>query len=199
MFLGLCLLISSCKKDTASSTSQTAGTTSFLSSIRNYSPQTLVIDSLTYDTTHRLAVFSEYEYDTTSGSPEVDSIIVVFSFKPNTTVPNSYTYNDIPEGTINDIHTLSYDGNNRIIKDTSLSGSGFVTYYSYPNNNIASTLLFDGTVQNNQIDTLYISNGNITMANTYYPNIEGTADSLEGGLQLGYSSYANPTYNSTIT
>ncbi len=80
-----------------------------------------------------------------------------------------------------------------------LSGSGFVVYFSYPNGNIATTVLFDGTPQNNQIDTLFISNGNISAAHIYFPNDAGTADSLEAAVKFGYSSNNNPAYHAAIS
>jgi hypothetical protein len=190
----LFLFFISCHKTGSSNSNSSAY---YLSSVTNVSPQQKVVDSFTYDSSHRLARFAQYAYDSTSGTPQASYWTADFALPANgSAAPASYTF------TINstqDIHTLSYDGQGRITKDTSLSGSGFVTYYSYPNNNIATTVLFDGTPLNNQIDTLFISNGNVSSSHTYLPNNAGTADSLEGALSFGLSSLGNPAYHAAIS
>src|ERR1700753_919409 len=50
----------------------------------------------------------------------------------------------------------------------------------------------------NQLDTLYVSNGNVTDIHVWMPNNAGTADSLEGTLKFGYGGTANPPYHSNI-
>jgi hypothetical protein len=52
---------------------------------------------------------------------------------------------------------------------------------------------------NNQIDTIFVSNGNVSAVHTYMSNSTGTADSLVGALQFGFSSTANPLYHSALT
>lgn len=131
------------------------------------------------------------------GSPAAGSEIATFALPAGASAPpSSYTlsYNGIT-----DPHVLSYDGQGRISKDTSLSGSGFVVYFSYPNGNIATTVLFDGSPLNNQIDTLFMSDGNISAAHIYLPNDAGTADSLEAAVKYGHSSANNPAYHSAIS
>lgn len=185
-----------CKK--SNSPGNTPASSYYLSSVTDYSPQSRIIDSFTYDSSHRIARFAQYSYDTTSGSPVFYYWTADFTLPANGSAPSSYTYNYRAAGIINDVHPLSYDGQGRIIKDSSLSGSGFVTHYSYPNNNIASTVLFDGTPLNNQVDTLFMTNGNIGSERDYFPNNAGTADSLEGNVQVGYASIANPGYHAAI-
>jgi hypothetical protein len=196
LFLSLALLIGSCKK--SGSGNNKPSNSSYLSSASLRSSQTQVIDSFTYDNTHRLIVFAQYKYDTTSGSPVADGLIATFSYTGNSPVADHYTFVQLSSGANSDVHQLSYDGQNRILKDTSLSGSGYVTYFSYPGNNIVSRLLFDGTASNNQIDTVFLSNGNVSSQHIYYPNNAGTADSLSGSPQYGYSSSLNPLYHSEI-
>jgi hypothetical protein len=183
----------SCKK---SSSSNTNTSTYYLSSITSYSPQAKVVDSFTYDSAHRLARFAQYAYDSTGGTPQYGVATADFALPANSSAPPvSYVY------TLNghqEMHLLSYDAQGRIIKDTGTSGSGFVTYYSYPNNNIATTVLFDGTPMNNQVDTLFISSGNISAYHIYYPNNAGTADSLEGNIRFSYGSLNNPGYHAAI-
>jgi hypothetical protein len=52
---------------------------------------------------------------------------------------------------------------------------------------------------NNQIDTLFLSNGNVSNMRVYYPNDAGTADSLEGNVSFGFTSLTNPAYHSAMT
>jgi hypothetical protein len=196
LFLSLALLIGSCKK--SGSGSNKPSNSSYLSSVNIRSSQTQVIDSFTYDNAHRLTVFAQFKFDTTSGSPLADGLIATFAYTGNSQVADSYTFTQLSSGTNSDLHQLSYDGQNRIVKDTSLSGSGYVNYFSYSGNNIVSRLLFDGTAGNNQIDTVFLSNGNISSQHFYYPNNAGTADSLSGAPQYGYSSSLNPLYHSEI-
>lgn len=184
----------SCKKSGSSNNNSSAY---YLSSVINYSPHRRIVDSFTYDSSHRVARFAQYAYDSSTGTPAFASLTADFALPANGSAPpTSYTY------TANgnqDMHILSYDGQGRITKDTSLSGKGFVTYYSYPNNNIATTVLFDRTPFNNQIDTLFISNGNIGGYHIYFPNNAGTADSLEGVINFGFSSVTNPAYHAAIS
>lgn len=194
LFFSISIFIFSCKKDGANNPSSATG--SYLSSVKSYSAGQEIEDSFVYNDKHNVAEFLQLEYD---GAGNVtDSAVFVFSFGSDTTKPISYTFSQ--DGNPSDSHQLFYDGQNRISKDTSLSGSGFVTYYTYPNNNIASTILWDGTPgpSNNQIDTLFSTNGNITAEHQYYPNDEGTADSLEGNITYRFSSYANPAYYTAL-
>ena len=96
------------------------------------------------------------------------------------------------------IRLLSYDGQGRISKDTSMSGTGFVAYYTYPSNAIATTVYFEFDHSDHQIDTLYLSNGNISKEKIYYPNDARTADSLEGNTQYNYSGLTNPAWHSAV-
>ncbi|PWT71251.1 MAG: hypothetical protein C5B59_18595 [Bacteroidetes bacterium] len=189
----------SCNKDNSASGSSNSSTT-LLSSARFYTHSNQIVDSFSYDSAKRLVRFAQHGYDTSAGYPVQDSIITEFSFPTNHSLPDSYTYLDGRQG-IPVHHQLFYDAQNRIIKDTSASGTGFVTYYSYSENTIVSTVLFEGS--NNpgdyQIDTMFMSNGDIQREHIYYPNLSGTGDSLSANLFLGYSAYPNPGYQSSIS
>jgi hypothetical protein len=192
--LGLMIITGSCKKSSSGANKPT--NSYYVSSIKNYSPQSLVIDSFIYDGANRLTVYSQIDYDTTSGSPTYGEIDCYFSYSGTSPTPYGYTIGGNAE-----VHQLSYDGQNRISKDTAtstLSGQGYVTYYSYPANAIVSTVYFAGGFLDNQIDTNWISNGNISMEHIYFPNNAGTEDSLEAALQVGYISLLNPLYHAEI-
>jgi hypothetical protein len=190
----------SCKKtNSGGGGSSSDPNSTYLSSVISYSPQQKVVDSFSYDSLHRLIRFSQYDYDSTSGSPLYNSSSANFTYQDNATSPTRYVYSDTLLGNYDDIHILSYDAQERIAKDTSYSGSGFVTYYSYPNNNPAATVLFEGTIDDNQIDTLFLTNGNTTSEHVYTSDIPGQPDVLDGIVQYGFSSTATPAYHAPIT
>lgn len=192
----LCIIaISSCHKSNSSGNS--SGSAYFVSSTVTLTAGTRIVDSLAYDssTPERLTAFIQTKYDTTTGTPVLTVATTTFNPGSGSVPTTGYTYS-INGNTV--AHNLSFDNQNRVIKDTCPT-TGYVAYFSYPNGNIAATVLFDGLATDNQIDTLYMSGGNIAKANTWMPNDEGTADSLEGSLQFGYSSVVNPVYHSNIT
>jgi hypothetical protein len=191
------ILIFSCKKSNSGGSSSAA--TSYLSAVVSYSPQQKIVDSFYYDSTHQLDTFTQTIYDTTSGSPLYNSYTIQFIYQSPNTYPSYYNLYDVTYGNYGDYHLLSYDGQGRISRDTSLSGSGYVTYYSYPNNNIAAADLFEGTVQDNLIDTFYLTNGNISAETVYLSEIPGQPDQQQGYAQLTYSSTANPGYHAAVT
>ena len=196
VILGLALLAGSCKK--SGSGPNTPSNSSYVSSVRSHTTKAQLVDSFTYDNTHRLTVFAQYQYDTTSGTPFFDGLVATFSYTGTSQTPASYTFKQVSNGANSDLHKLYFDGQNRVVKDTSVSGSGYVNYFSYPGGNLVSRVLFDGTAGNNQIDTVFLSNGNMSTQHIYYPNYAGTADSLSGAPQYGYSSSLNPLYHPEI-
>jgi hypothetical protein len=193
--VGLSIVVFSCNK---AGVTTTPPVTSFLKTVKSYSPQTQIADSFVYDSTHAMAQLLRYTYDSTGIIPSVDSMEITFSFAPNAVLPDSYTYTDIPQSLNGEVHQLTYDNQNRIIKDTAIGGRGYVNYFVYSNNHITATTLFSGIITDNQIDSLILSNGNIAEERVYYPDNAGTADSLSGDSYFGYSSSANPAYYGPI-
>jgi hypothetical protein len=167
----------------------------YLSSATTYSPGTTVVDSFSYDSSNHVTQFSQFEYDTVGGTPAVKTWSAVFATTGTATPPPSYTYTSNGSS---QTHSLSYDGQSRITKDTCTS-TGYVAYYSYANGNIATTVLVNGSASNNEIDTIFVSNGNASAVHTYMSNSTGTADSLVGALNFGFSTTANPLYHSALT
>ena len=198
--LPLCIfglfLVFSCKKSNSGDNSAAAN--AYLSSVITYSPQSQIVDSFSYDSLLRLSQFSQLAFDSSSGFPQFASYLVDFTYDGNKTTPSGYTLIDISSGNFGDRHILSFDGQGRIVKDTSLSGSGYVGFYSYPGNNIASIVLFEGTAQNNVIDTLFMTNENMSEERVYNAQIPGQPDVLDGDILFGFSSTANPAYHHPI-
>lgn len=192
------LLVVSCKKSNSSHNSAGSAANSWVSSITSYSPtdQESIVDSFTYDSTHRIASYQQLGYDTSGGIAYTGNWSAIFALPAGTAPPATYT-NDLTG--VQEVHQLTYDAQGRILEDSSLGSSGWVIYFSYPNNNIAIDAYYDGTIANSLLDTLFMSNGNISGFHIYGPNNAGTADSLEGNLKLGFSGLANPCYHSAIT
>ncbi|HET6254358.1 MAG TPA: hypothetical protein VFE32_09800 [Puia sp.] len=187
----------SCKK--SNSGGGTPPTPYYLSSAVALSPQQRIVDSFHYDTLNRIDTFTQSIYDTTSGSPMFNTWMVQFAYQGADTRPSWYNYYDQPLGGYGDYHLLSYDTDDRIAKDTSLSGSGYVTYFSYPNNNIAATTFYEGTPDNNLIDTLYVGSGNIDREAVYFSDIPGQPDVQEANVHFTDASTANPAYHAAIS
>jgi hypothetical protein len=190
----LIFLFCACKK--SNSSNNNSNSNSWLSSITSWSPGSSIVDSFTYDSSHRVASFLQFENDTTSGNIATGNWSAVFSLPAASSAPPT-TYTNTLTGT-SELHQLLYDGQGRIIEDSSTGTSGWIIYFSYPGNNIAITALFDGTIADGFVDTLFPSGGNISNVHVYGPNNAGTADSLEAAIKFGYSSIANPAYHSAI-
>jgi hypothetical protein len=185
LFAPLLFLLFSCKKTPQS---QPYVTLPSLAYISNDQIGSHVVDSFVYNTDHdNLGEFWVVNYDTSIVVYQND-FSFIFYFSANNHLPDSCLYN----GT--DIHQLTYDNQNRIIKDT---GSGVVTYFTYPSNAIVCTEYSGGSVPA-IIDTLGLSNGNVVSEYYYVANISGTSDSSVSMEHYTYSSYANPLYSSAI-
>jgi hypothetical protein len=191
------IILYSCKKSNPGGS--TPPSPYYLSSAVASTTQRRIVDSFYYDTLHRVDTFTQTIYDTTSGTPVFNTWTIQFLYQDNNTQPSWYNYYDLPLGGFGDYHLLSYDANNRIAKDTSLSGSGEVTYYSYPNGNIATTILPEGTPENNFMDTMYISSGNISKEVLWISEIPGQPDAFAGDADFTYASYANPGYHAAFS
>lgn len=74
-----------------------------------------------------------------------------------------------------------------------------MVYYSYPGNNIAFEIKFEGTAQDNLIDTFYLANRNVSSEASYLSNIPGQPDLQEYDVQFTYASTANPGYHEAMT
>jgi hypothetical protein len=198
LFFGAILFFYSCKKNASPSTPTIDATKYYLSSVRNYTPGAVNIDSFTYNSGNLLTKYVQYAYQTSGGTTLSDSLTFVFSYSGSSPVPSSYTFSQPSQGTIDELHQLSYDGQNRVTKDFCPSRSDFFTNYTYPGSNEAGMLQFSSSGLDNQVDTLFFTNGNMTSQVIYFPNDAGTADSLEGTVKVSYSSYGNPAYHPEI-
>lgn len=167
----------------------------YLSSATTYTVGNRYVDSFSYDSSHYMTEFIQFHYDTTGGIATLSTITANFTSSGTAAPPASYTYT---VANVSQTHSLSYDGQGRITKDT-CSATGYVAYFSYPGGNIAINALLNGSTSNNQSDTIFVSNGNVSAVHNWVSNSAGTGDSLIGSLQFGFSSTANPLYHSALT
>src|SRR5215467_10821065 len=119
LFMAILFLIASCKKD--SSTPSQNGSSNYLSSVRMYSPKTQIVDSFLYDNNNRDATFAQYIYDSKYGNAISTSLLAVFSFPPNGNLPTGYQF-EIPSNNQFESHQLTFDNQNRVIKDSASPG-----------------------------------------------------------------------------
>jgi hypothetical protein len=174
-----------------------------------YLPQvhTKGVEIFGYNTKAQLATINLYSYDTSSGTPVIDSFIVSFTLTQAINPPSAYDevyhyQNDPPAGE-SEHHELFYDMQNRITIDsiTASSMNGFaVQHYLYDNtgNTTVQWLFGDpqtpGSYTINQIDTMFIQNENI-MTDINYSVTDGTLNHL---FTRSYSTHINPLYNTSL-
>lgn len=183
---------SSCKKDNNNSRPSTRP---YLSLIKYHYGRTLVVDSFFYDTEKRLTDFTQHRYDTNGTSVAQGRLAASFQYNSNDDIPHSYVLTGLSQI---ENHSLSFDSQNRIIKDTSLNGTHNVVYYSYSDVGISSAFLFGGDILDRQLDSIFIVNGNVSEERIYYSNNSPIAE-FSGSAQYEYSSSLNPTYQPAIT
>jgi hypothetical protein len=187
----------SCKKSNSSHTPTDVN--GWVSSISLYSPEfeERIIDSFIYDSSHRISTYRQLSYDSIYGYPQFATWSAIFSLPAGGKKPPD-SYKSDRTGT-QELHQLIYKAQGRITRDSSLGNSGWVIYFGYPSGKIAINAFFNGKVSNSTLDTLTLSNGNITGELIYQPNNAHTADSLQVILGQGYSGLANPSYHSSLT
>ena len=195
LYLSIALIfLYSCKK--SNSGSGTPSSEYYLSSTVVSVLGERFVDSFYYDTLHRINTFIQSMYDTpTVGSPYVSTWSVQFIYQGSNTWPSTYNFYPLYHR-YGGSHLLSYDADDRMIKDTCLNGTGVANYFSYPNNSIVITGVNGGPPSTSFANTFFISNGNVSCVAPYAPPIP--PDSL-GVLNLTYSSVANPAFHPLIS
>ena len=171
-----------------------------------YLPQThtKTIEVFGYNTKAQLETINIYSYDSSSGTPIIDSIFVSFNLTQGIYPPQGYNVRyhyqgDPPVGESN-YHELFYDNQNRVTIDsvTISDINGFPVQHFLYDNNGNSTVQWltqvPGNYAINQIDTLFIQNENIT-TDINYTTSNGTLNHL---FTRSYSTHINPLYNKIL-
>jgi hypothetical protein len=185
--IGFSVLFFSCSKTSITVPS----TSSLVASITQYGNLIRTVDSLKYDTSNNLTELVHYDYDSTLGTPVLDTIHIVFSYLTDSTPPTGYTSAGI-------LHQLMYDSLNRIIKDSSKDGSGTTVSFSYSSNIIVYTKEVFIPSHGIIVDSLFLTNGNIYKVLSYNPSSSGIG-TLGENYQYSAYSYSNPLYDSAMT
>lgn len=213
LIFGVAVILFSCKKSASTLSSQSG----LVSSNTSYFPsaQGKVITYLGYDAGQQITHFSWYDYDTSGGIADLDSVAYDFTINAATNLPSSYIMTGWESSLSNsyvETHNLSYDAQGLLVKDTTITGQAnpgdsAADYFSYSANRIIVNQYsmyaydtLDGTTGwgCTAIDTINLVNGNIVDQEEYYQN--GPQWLLDYSYNInGYSNYANPLYNSNFS
>jgi len=174
-----------------------------------YLPQlhSKAVEMFGYDAQAQLATIHAYSYDSSSGTPVIDSFFVSFTLTASINPPSAYDEiyhysGDAPAGE-SEHHALFYDATNRVTIDSitaATTGSFAVQHYLYDNNgNTTIQWLFGdpqtpGSYVINQIDTMFIQNESI-LTDINYTATDGTLNHL---FTRSYSAHVNPLYNAAL-
>jgi len=197
--LTLCFFIagifSSCSKKDGSGDDGKPVNDSYLASARIIAPQSTTVDSFIYDANHRVTKFMVWLEDPTNQAS--DTTFISFSTVSGNLLPDHLTIAVSDDLSLLDHHQLIYDGQGRITKDTSLSGTGFVSYYSYSGNYIICRVLFNGAIDNYvSIDTLVMKDGNMVGQKLWTIN-QGVLEQQKN-VVFDRGTAANPAYKADI-
>jgi hypothetical protein len=171
-----------------------------------YLPQTHTksVEVFGYNSKAQLETINIYDYDSSSGSPIIDSIVVSFNLTqgiyPAPGYNVRYHYQGDPVVGETNYHELFYDAQSRVTIDsvTISNINGFpVQHYLYDNKGNTTVQWLTQIPNNyiiNEIDTMFIQNDNI-MTDINYTMTTGTLDHL---FTRSYSTHINPLYNNTL-
>jgi hypothetical protein len=174
-----------------------------------YLPQTHVkiVEMFGYDAQSQLASIRGYQYDSSNGTPFVDSFLVSLTGATSTQPPTAYSAvfhlaGDPPAGNTEQ-HMLLYDGQNRVTTDsmTAATTNTFVSihfiYDAFGNTTIQ--WLFGnpqsaGSYMVSLIDTMYIQQETV-LTDINYSEPTQTFNRL---FSRSYSTHINPLYQSSL-
>ncbi len=165
------------------------------------------VEAFGYNSMAQLETINIYGYDSSSGSPIIDSVIVSFNLTQGIYPPPAYNvryhYQGDPLSGESNYHELFYDNQNRVTIDSvTISGiNGFpVQHYLYDNNGNTTVQWLTGYPQIpsnyiiNEIDTMFIQNDNIITDINYTT----TTSTLNRLFTRSYSTHINPLYNKIL-
>ena len=187
----------------------TDSTDSLLKSYTIYSPgvHILQIQIFSYDSHSQLAALHSYSYDSSTGTPFIDSFSVVFALTGSATPPTSYDilyqYHWAPPGGLLEHHELYYDSLSRVVRDSIAAGNNgtnltSVHFYYDSINTVGQNLGYDTTSGNQvivgQTDTFQIQSANIVYDLCYAQ----PGYSFLHLYNYQFTTNANPLYNQTL-
>ena len=173
----------SCKKGATTNQSVSVVASSIIISEPDYHRST--VDSFVRDANNRLTKFVRIFNDSTSLPFTPYKFECVFKYVGNDSMPSSYN-RIFPNAS--EVHKLQYDGQGRIILDSSSTISQNTFYFSY---SVSGTILYQQLPPNvgHYIDTITLINGNITERKYWFFTPTHT---IHSNYNATYSSLANP-------
>ncbi len=196
-------ILFSCQKEVTNGSSNASSKR--LSSFRVYNApaHSLRIDTFFYNSGGYIQRYKSVNYDSTANPMITDSADYNFTFANSAAPPTSYTLINLHKGVpiaTSESHNLFYDSQNRLLKDTLIFGENIshaAVYYSYTANLVTYEQYSSTTtgLEKNEVDSFFISNGNLKTLNTYYyypPDVYPFYQDVQ------FSSYTNPFYNKAV-
>jgi hypothetical protein len=175
---------------------------------------TKTVRNFSYDQNQELGAVYTHTYDTLGGQAYLDSSLITYPSSSATTPPASYDIvwivgTTTPATGATEHHLLYYDGQDRIIKDSTSSKTViantnpnlFTTYFIYNNSTIVAQYLYPdpnhpGSSLMNALDTFSLFNANLVNSIQYNVAV-GDTSVLRTDTYL-YSTSKNPLYESTL-
>ncbi len=207
------ILFFSCSK--SGNTNNSNG--SLLVSVTEYQSAPVItktVRNFSYDQNQELGAVHTHTYDTSGGQAYLDSSLITYPSSSATTPPASYDIvwlvgTTIPATGATEHHLLYYDGQDRIIKDSTSSKTVisntnpnlFTTYFIYNNSTIVAQYLYPdpnhpGFNLMNMLDTFSLFNGNLANSVQYSVAV-GDTSILETDA-YSFSNSKNPLYESML-
>ncbi len=207
------ILFFSCSKSGNTNNSNS----SLLVSVTEYQTAPVItktVRNFSYDQNQELGAVYTHTYDTSGGQAYLDSSLITYPSSSATTPPTSYDIvwmigTTIPATGATEHHLLYYNGQDRIIKDSTSSKTVisntnpnlFTTYFIYNNSNIVAQYLYPdpnhpGSSLMNSLDTFSLFNGNLANSVQYSVAV-GDTSILESDA-YSFSNSKNPLYESTL-
>jgi len=174
----------------------------------NSTMQETETDSFIYDLQGRLTTIVNRRKDIDiTGAASHDSVLYIFNYSGDDSVPSSMVSPGFFNRTKTATHIFTFDGQSRIIRDS--SSEGCVNTFAYNSPYIYATrynpTIINGSTTNTEnfiTDTVLIDNDNISHILEYYFGGQNHATGLSFLIQnaaIPYSTYRNPLYNRVIS
>ncbi len=202
------LLACSCNKSSSPDPNPAPDITDSVTSFTIYTPgnPNLNKDTFRFDISNRILSISFLDLGGTPPGQTVDSGSFYFTFGSSAWQPIGYNLiarKSIYINDITEVHTLTYDGENKLVLDsmTSVSAIGYTpkgAHYDYFTNGVAIRTYQQGDADYSRLDSIFIVNGNFSHFSDYYLNGSAWALSYSYGMTIN-TNYENPYYSENLS
>ncbi len=202
LLLFISCLFFSCKKDSPTNSNNSTVTQIAALRVYNAADHILGLDSLIYNSNGNLVGYKSWTIDSTNGPVITDSASYSFTWTTGTAGPVSYTLTSLVNGrpaVPMETHQLAYDNQNRIIKDSLMSGGDSLrvaAHYGYIGNLITIDLFsYNGNYIEYEKDSLTLTGSNISKFSNHWDLSSTMFTNYE---QYTYGNSPNPLYNKDL-